>query len=166
MKGVAMETINQIMSSADAMFERLSRQIAPIESMALIASVIVLSVLATAPSRRAEIFGTVALAMLGVLTFFAPNYAMILFVIGCGLVGIVRSRHKSAVIQKQLEKMDRAIQQLELAENRRLIQSLNAPSSSEDPMRQQDAPSIMPSEKIDGAGDSPELHVVKSLRRT
>jgi hypothetical protein len=153
------ETISQIMSFADAMRESLLQQIAPINSTALAASVIVLSVLSTAPSRLAEIFWTVALAMLGVLIFFAPNYAMVLFVIGCGLVGIVRSRHRSAVMRKQLDKMRHAVQQLELAENRRLIQSLNSPSPSVNQMHQQEAPSITPSEQIDG--NSPELHIVK-----
>jgi hypothetical protein len=160
MKGTAMESISQIISFAGAMFERLPQQMAPIESVALAASVIVLSVLATAPRRPAEIFGAVALAMLGVLVFFAPNYTMVLFAIACGSVGIARSRHRSAVMQKQLDKMRHAIQQLELAENRRLLQSLNSASPSVDRVQQQDAPSIMPSDHIDDAVHSTEPHVV------
>jgi ABC-type multidrug transport system fused ATPase/permease subunit len=166
MKGTAMETINQIMNFADAMLEHLPQQITPINSTVLAAIIIVLSVLFTAPSRLAEILVTIALAMLGLLILSAPNYAMVLFVLGCGLVGIVRSRRKSDLLQKQLDKLSRVVQELELAENRRLIQSLNSPSPSMARMRQQDTPSIMPNEKIDDAAHSLEPHIVKSLHRT
>jgi hypothetical protein len=79
------------------------------------------------------------------------NYAMVLFVLGCGLglVGVVRSRKRSALLQKQLDKLSRDVSQLELAENRRLIELLN---SSSRPRSQQDATSIVPGEEIDGSG--------------
>jgi hypothetical protein len=160
---MAMETINQIMNFADSMFERLPQQIAPINSIALAASVIVLSVLFTAPYRLAQIFETFALAVLGLLFLFAPNYVMVLFVIGCGLVGAVRSRNRSALLQKKLDKLSRVVHELELAENRRLIELLNSSSPPVSQMHQQEAPSIMPSEKIDGAVGSTDLHIVKSL---
>ena len=156
-----METINQFMSFVDGMFEHLPQKITPIDLTALAASVIVLSVLSAVPRRRAEIAEAVVLAMLGVLILFAANYAMVLFVIGCGLVGIVRSRRRSAVMEKQLHKIGRAVHELELAENRRLIQSLNSPSPSAARMRQQDAPSISPGERINDVADSTELHIVK-----
>ena len=156
-----MEVINQVINFADAIFERLPQQIPRIDSTALAASVVLLSVLSAAPSRRVEIVGAVALAMLGGLTLFAPNYAMVLFVIGCGLIGIVRSRRRSIAMQTQLDKMGHAIQQLELTENRRFMKSLNSASPSADQMRQQDSPSIMPSEQIEDAAESVELRVVK-----
>jgi hypothetical protein len=166
MKGTAMETINQIMNFADSMFERLPQQVTPINSTAVAASVIVLSVFFTTPNRLAESFGTIALAMIGILVLFAPNYAIVLFVIGCGLVGIVRSRRRSALLQKQFDRLSRVVHELDMAENRRLIQSLNSPSPSVARMRQQDAPSILPGERIDDVAGSTELHIVKPLHRT
>lgn len=160
-----MEMINQIMSFADAVVGHLPQQIPPIDSMALAASIIALSVFFTAPIRLAQLFGTAALAVLGLLILFAPGYTMVFFVIGCGLAGVVRHRKRLALLQKQLDKLSRIVQELELVENRRLIQSLNPPSPSVDQMNQQDAPSILPSEHTDGPADSPELHNVKSLYR-
>ena len=155
-----MEAINQVINFADVIFERLPPHITPIESTALTVSVVVLSVFFAAPSRPVEIVGAVALA--GGFILLAPNYAIVLFVVGCGLVGLVRSRRRSVVMQKQLAKIGHAIQQLELAENRRFIQSLNSASPPADQIHQQDAPSIMPSEQVDEAATSVELRVVKS----
>jgi hypothetical protein len=159
-----MEPVSQIMSFLGAAFEHLSQQTEPTNSTAIAASIIVLSVLSTAPSRLSELFGTVAVAMLGVLLFFVSNYAMVLFVVGCGIVGIVRSRRKSAAIERQLDKMGRSIQQLELVENRLLMRSLNSTSSSVAKKHQQDTPSITPGGQIDSAKDPAELHVVRQHR--
>ena len=75
-------------------------------------------------------------------------YAMVLFIVCCGLglVGVVRSRERSALL-KQLEKLTRDVRELELAESRRFIGLLN-PSS-----RQQDATSIVRGKEIDGSDD-------------
>jgi len=155
-----METINQIMVFADSMFARLPRQITPIDSMALAASVIVLSVLSTAPNRLTQIFEAFAFAVLGLLILFAPYYAIVVFAIGCGLVGVVRSRNRLALVQKQLDGLTRVVHELELVENRCLIELLNSPYPPVNRVHQHDAPSIMPSEKSDAAADSPALHVV------
>jgi hypothetical protein len=61
-----METINHIINVADSIFERLPEQIMPINSTALAASVIILSVLFTAPNRPTQIVRTIALASIGV----------------------------------------------------------------------------------------------------
>src|ERR1700739_2481353 len=100
-----METINYIMSSAEALFERLPQQIAPIDSISLAASIIALSVLFTAPNRPAQIFWTIMLAVFGVFVLLVPSYTMVLFAIGCGLVGVVRSRNRSRDLQTQLDKL-------------------------------------------------------------
>jgi hypothetical protein len=79
-------------------------------------------------------------------------YAMVLFVVCCalGLVGVVRSRERSALL-KQLDKLNREVRrlvrELEMAESRRFI-GLRNPSS-----RQQDATSIVPGKEIDGSDD-------------
>jgi hypothetical protein len=157
-----METINHIISVTEAMLGPPPHQITPIASMALAASVIALSVFFTAPNRLAQILGTIALAIVGALVLFAPDYAMVLFVIGCGLVGLVRSRSSSADLQKQLDKLGRVVHELELAENRRLIQLLNSPSPQAN--HQHDAPSISPDEKIEDATDAPKIDFMKSVR--
>jgi hypothetical protein len=163
MKGKrAMETINHIINLAETMLGPLSQQITPIGSTTLAASIIALSVLFAAPNRLAQIWGTIALAILGVIVLFAADYAMVLFVFGCGLVGLVRSQNRSAQLQKQLDKLSRVVHQLELAENHRLIQSLNPPSPPTSP--QHDAPSISPSEQTEDATDQSKIHVMKSLR--
>jgi hypothetical protein len=105
---------------------------------------------------------TIALAILGVLVLFAPDYAMVLFVIVCGLVGLVRSWSMSAQLQKQLDKLTRIVHELELAENRRLIRSFNPPYPPTSP--QHDTPSISPSEQIGDGADQSKIHVMKSLR--
>jgi hypothetical protein len=156
-----MEAINDIIGVAETMLRPLSH-FTPINSTALAASIIALSVLFTGPNRLAQIFGTTALAILGVLVLFAPDYAMVLFVFGCGLVGLVRSQKRSAHLQKQLDKLSRVVHELELAENRRLIQLLNPPSPPIS--RQHDAPSISPSEQTGDAADQSKIHVMKSLR--
>ena len=141
-----METINHIISFADSMFERLPQQIAPINSTALVASVIILSVFFAVPNR---LVGTIAFATMGILILlFLPN-AMVLFVLWCGLVGIVRSRKRSALLERKLEELSRAVHELELAENCRFFEVLNSSSRSESRMHQGDAPSIPPSEKTD-----------------
>jgi hypothetical protein len=139
-----METINQIISFADSMFQRLPQQIMPINSMALV-SVIILSVFFTVPNRIVE---TIAFTTIGVLILFAPNYAVVLFVLWCGLVGLGRSRKRSALLEKKLEELGRAVRELKLAENRRFLKALNSSSRPENQM-QEDAPSITPSEKTD-----------------
>jgi hypothetical protein len=157
-----METINHIMGFAEALLEPLPHQITPIGSTALAASVIALSVLFTAPNGLRQNFGTMALAILGVLVLYAPNYAMVLFVIGCGLVGHVRSQNRSAHQQRQLDKLSRTVHELELAENRRLIQLLNPPSPPTS--QQHDAPSISPGEQTGDVADQSKIHVIKSIR--
>jgi len=157
-----METINHIISFSEATLGPLSHQITPIGSTALAASVIALSVLFTGPHRLAQILGTTALAVLGVLLLFAPDYAMFFFVIGCGLVGLARSRSRSDRLQKQLDKLNRVVHELELAESRRLVQSLNPASPPTSPNL--DAPSISPSEQTGDAADQSKIHVMKSLR--
>jgi hypothetical protein len=157
-----METINHVISTVEAMLKPLPSQIAPIGPAVLAVAIIALSVLFTAPTRLAQIFVTIALAVLGVLVLFAPDYAMILFVIVCGLVGLVRSRSMSAQLQKRLDKLTRIVHELELAENRRLIQSLNPPHPATSPNH--DAPSISPSEQTGDGTDHSKIHVMKSLR--
>jgi hypothetical protein len=93
---------------------------------------------------------------------FAPDYAMFFFVIGCGLVGLARSRSRSDRLQKQLDKLNRVVHELELAESRRLVQSLNPASPPTSPNL--DAPSISPSEQTGDAADQSKIHVMKSLR--
>jgi hypothetical protein len=143
----AMEAINHIINVADSMFERFVQQVMPINSTALAAGIIILSVLFTAPTRPAQIVGTIALASIGVLVLFAANYAMVLFVFWCGLVGVVRSRKRSALLQNKLDKLSRTVHELELAESRRLFELLNSSSRSVSRKPQQDTPSITPSEK-------------------
>jgi hypothetical protein len=157
-----MEKVNHIISAVETMLEPLPNQITPIGSMALAVSIIALGVLYTAPDRHAQIFGTITFAILGVLVLFAPDYAMVLFVIVCGLVGLVRSRNRSARLRKQMDKLTRVVHELELAENRRLLQSLNPPNPQTSP--QHDAPSISPSEQTGDATDQSIIHVMKSLR--
>lgn len=155
-----METINHLMNFAHTIFARLALQTTPIDSLVLATSVIALSVLLTAPGRVAQVFGTLALAMLGFLLLFAPGYAMFLFVLGCGAVGVLRSRKRFANLQKQVDNLSRVVHELELAENRRLIQLLNS-----SPASQEEAPSILPSEAIQGAAPASEFQNVKSLHR-
>ena len=157
-----MEKISHVISVVEAMLEPLPNQITPIGPVVLAVGIIALSVLFTAPTRLAQIFVTIALAILGVLVLFAPDYAMVLFVIVCGLVGLVRSWSMSAQLQKQLDKLSRIVHELELAENRRLIRSFNPPYPPTNP--QHDTPSISPSEQIGDGADQSKIHVMKSLR--
>ena len=79
---------------------------------------------------------------------------MVLFVIWCGLglVGVVRSRKRLALLQKQLDKLNRDVRWLELAASRRFLGLLKSsrPGSG---MHQQDATSIVPDKEIDSSGD-------------
>jgi hypothetical protein len=56
------------------------------------------------------------------------NYAIALFVLWCGLglIGAMSSRRRTARLQKQLDKLSDDVRQLELAENRRLMDFLNS----------------------------------------
>jgi hypothetical protein len=157
-----MEKISHVISVVEAMLEPLPSQITPIGPVVLTVGIIALSVLFTAPYRLAQIFVTIALAILGVLVLFAPDYTMFLFVIVCGLVGLLRSRSVSAQLQKRLDKLTRIVHELELAENRRLIQSLNPPLPPTSP--QHDAPSVSPSGQTGDGTDQSKIHVMKSLR--
>ena len=60
------------------------------------------------------------------------NHAIALFVLWCGLglVGVTCSRRRAALLQKQLDKLSRDVRQLELAENRRLMELVNSSSRS------------------------------------
>jgi hypothetical protein len=157
-----METINHIIGVVEATPWPLPHQITPIGSMAPAASVVALSALFAAPYRLAQFFATIALAILGVLVLFAPDYALVPFVMGCGLVGLVRARSKWARLQKQLDKLGRAVHELELAENRRLIEVLNSPSLQIDPRH--DGPPISPNEPTEDPANPPKVHVMKSVR--
>ena len=54
------------------------------------------------------------------------NSAIALFVLWCGLglIGVISSRRRTALLQKQLDKLSNDVRQLELAENRRLMDTL------------------------------------------
>jgi hypothetical protein len=84
------------------------------------------------------------------------NSAMALFALWCGLglVGVIHSRKRSSRMQKQLDKLGRDVRQLELqlelAENRRLMELLNSSSCSGSRMHKQDASSIIPAEERNG----------------
>ena len=154
---MAMETINHLINFAELMFERWPFQDA---STSLVAGVIILSAFFIIPNRSAQVFGAIALAGLGILILLAQNHELFPFVLWCGLFGVVYSQRRSAALQKQLtllqnklDKMSRVVQQLELAESCRMIESLNSSSRAESRNCQPDAPSIMPSEKIDGLED-------------
>jgi hypothetical protein len=56
------------------------------------------------------------------------SYVVALFVLWCasGLIGIISSRRRSALLQKQIDKLSHDVRQLEVAESRRLIESLNS----------------------------------------
>jgi hypothetical protein len=84
-----------------------------------------------------------------------PHYAMVLFFLWCafGLVGVVRSRKRSASMQKQLDKLNHDVRRLELAESRRFIGLLNPSSRPGSGIHQQDATFIVPDKEIDGSGD-------------
>jgi hypothetical protein len=80
------------------------------------------------------------------------NYATVLFVLWCGLaVGVVRSRRRSALLQKQLDKLGQDVRQLEFNESRRLMEAMHSRSRSESWTRRQDVSSIMSPEET-GAG--------------
>jgi hypothetical protein len=79
------------------------------------------------------------------------NYATVLFVLWCGLaVGVVRSRRRSALLQKQLDKLGQDVRQLEFTESRRLMEAMYSRSRSETRTQQQDVPSIMSPEETGG----------------
>jgi hypothetical protein len=82
------------------------------------------------------------------------TYATALFVLWCGLglVGVIRCRKRSALLQKQLDNLSRHVHQLELAESRRLIELLNSSSCSRSRLQQQDASSIVPHRERNAAG--------------
>jgi hypothetical protein len=106
-KVAAMEKINDVISFAGSMFERLPPQ----------------------------------------------NFAMTLFFIWCGLglVGVVRSRKRSARLRKQLDELSSHVRQLalqfELAESRRFMELLNSSSGSQSRTRQEDTSSVTPPEE-------------------
>jgi hypothetical protein len=53
------------------------------------------------------------------------NYATVLFVLWCGLaVGVVRLRGRSALLQKQLDKLGQDVRQLEFRESRRVMEDM------------------------------------------
>jgi acetolactate synthase regulatory subunit len=79
------------------------------------------------------------------------NYATVLLVLWCGLaVSVVRSRRRSALLQKQLDKLGQDVRQLEFTESRRLMEAMYSRSRSETRTQQQDVPSIMSSEETGG----------------
>ena len=76
------------------------------------------------------------------------NYATVLFVLWCGLaVGVVRLRGRSALLQKQLDKLGQDVRQLEFKESRRLMEVIHSRSRSESQTQQQDVPSIVSPEE-------------------
>jgi len=79
------------------------------------------------------------------------NYALVLLVLWCGLaVGVVRSRAKLALVQKQLDKLGQDVRQLEFKESRRQMESIHSRSHSEGRTQQQDAPSMISPEESGG----------------
>jgi hypothetical protein len=77
------------------------------------------------------------------------NYAIVLFVVLCGLaVGAIRSRRRLALLQKQLDKLGQDVRQLEFKESRRLMEAIHSSSRSESRTQQQDVPAIISPEEI------------------
>jgi hypothetical protein len=79
------------------------------------------------------------------------NYAMVLFVLWCGLaVGAIRSRRRLALLQKQLDKLGHDVRQLEFKESRRLMEAIHSRSRFESGRQRQDVPSIISPEETAG----------------
>ena len=79
------------------------------------------------------------------------NYAMVLFVLWCGLaVSAIRSRSRLALLQKQLDKLGHDVRQLELNESSRLMEAIHSRSRSESQTQQQDVPTITSPEENGG----------------
>ena len=79
------------------------------------------------------------------------NYATVLFVLRCGLaVGVVRLRRRSALLQKQLDKLGQDVRRLEFTESRRVMEAMRSRSRSESRTQQQDVPSIVSPEETGG----------------
>jgi hypothetical protein len=75
-----------------------------------------------------------------------------LFVLWCGLaVGLVHLRRRSALQQKQLEKLGQDVRQLEFNESRRKLELMESRARSESRTQQQDVPSLISPEET-GAG--------------
>ena len=79
------------------------------------------------------------------------NYAMVLFVLWCGLaVGAIRSRRRLALLQKQLDKLGHDVRQLEFKESRRLMEAIHSRSRFESGRQRQDVASIISPEETAG----------------
>jgi hypothetical protein len=71
------------------------------------------------------------------------NYVMVLFVGLCGLTVVtIRSRRRLALLQKQLDKLEYGVRQLEFKESRRQMEVIHSRTLSESRTQQLDVPSI------------------------
>jgi hypothetical protein len=126
--------MNQIAEFAESTLVRLADQVGTIEPRILAAISIILVVFA-ATSRRLLIFlGATLLALVGFLVLLVPSSAATLIAISAGLGSLLitiagmRCRQRRAVERHNFDKLSHAVRQLELAEGRRFVQSLNSQS--------------------------------------
>ena len=127
---MTVEAFNHILNLGTGSLELLSHQFVSIDTPVLAISIVALSMLCAWPGRLAISFGMAGVALLASFAGAPAGLVLILFVICCGLVGLVRSRRRLSTIQQRLDKLSRAVQDLELAENRRLIQSAKSSTAS------------------------------------
>jgi hypothetical protein len=144
--GMTVEAFNHILGT---MLEGLSHQFESIDVPVLAISLVALSMLCAWPGRLAIPCGMAGVALLASFAGAPAGLILILFVICCGLVGLVRARRGLNIIQQRLDKLSRAVHELELAENRRLIQSMKKSTASLEDISHPERSSSKGSEQIE-----------------
>jgi hypothetical protein len=104
------------------------------------------------PSQLSEAVKAAAMEKINTIVDFGDSiierlpqldYVMVLFVGLCGLTVVdIRSRRRLALLQKQLDKLEHGVRQLESKESRRQMEVIYARTLSESRTQQQDVPSI------------------------
>lgn len=160
-----METLSQDINFVGYLLKYYLQELAQLQSPALTASIIALSAMFTVPHGIRQLLTTIGILGVGIVTLFAPSYAMILYVIACGFIGVARSRRRSFVLQKQIDRLARVVHELELAENARLMQQVGPQSLPPEWTSPRAAPAAIAREQLDRSAESADPHNVKSLHR-
>ena len=157
-----MDRLQQIAGLAESTLKPWADQVGTIDPGILVIILLLIVIVALASRSLLIFLESFLLALVGFLILLLPNYATTLIGIGAGLSSLlitfvgIRSR---AIESRKYDKLSRVVRELELAEERRFLRSLN--SQSRQVGRAEERSTIAPT---DGASEAAAQLAAGGLR--
>jgi hypothetical protein len=129
-----MDQSKQIAAFAELILMRLADQVGTIDPATFVTILIILVGFATASRRLLFFLGGTLVALVGFFVLLVPNSAAMVIAIGAGLGSLlitfagIRSRRREAIECQKFDKLSHIVGQLQSAEERDFLQSLNSQS--------------------------------------